>query len=155
MILDCAELAWAAGFFDGEGSTIVHTDASKPGYLRLETRVPQSGHGAGVPAALVRFRSAVGGIGTIVGPDKDDIYKWMSRGRLETIAVVAFLWTHLGPVKRGQANVAIRTFLGQYEVLAIVPRTGRHERRVFELLGAFTESSPDPQQLDFAWAAGF
>lgn len=155
VILDRVELAWASGFFDGEGSTIVHTDESKPGYLRLEVRVPQSGQGAGVPAALVRFQSAVGGMGSIVGPEKDDIYKWVSRGRLEAIAVVAFLWSHLGPVKRCQANEAIRAFLGQYGVSAIIPRTGRHERRVFELLGSFSESSPNPQQLDLAWAAGF
>jgi hypothetical protein len=153
--LDPAKLAWAAGFFDGEGSTIVHTDVSKPGYLRLEARVPQSGHGAGVPAALVRFQSAVGGLGSIVGPEKDDIYKWVSRGRLDALALVAFLWSHLGPVKRRQANEAMRAVVGQYETSTFIPRTGRHDRRIFELLSSFSESSPDPAQQDLAWAAGF
>jgi hypothetical protein len=153
--LDPLELAWAAGFFDGEGSTIVHRDESRPGYLRLELRVPQSGHGAGVPSALARFRNAVGDMGTIVGPDKRDIYNWVPGGRLEVIAVVAILWTHLGPVKRRQANEAIKAFLAQYEVTDIVPRAGRHERKVFELLASWSESSQDPRQIDLAWAAGF
>jgi hypothetical protein len=154
-VLDRAELAWAAGFFDGEGSTIVHADVSKPGYLRLETRVPQAGDGAGVPAALVRFQSAVGGIGSIVGPEKDGIYKWVSRGRAEAVGVVAFLWSHLGPVKRRQANEAMRAVVGQYETSTLIPRAGRHDRRIFELLSSFSESSPNPAQLDLAWAAGF
>ncbi|MDP9252727.1 MAG: hypothetical protein M3O80_06945 [Chloroflexota bacterium] len=154
-ILDRAELAWAAGFFDGEGSTIVHIDESRPGYLRLEVRVPQSGHGAGVPAALVRFQTAVGHMGRIVGPDKTDIYKWVSRGRLESIAVVAFLWSHIGPVKRQQANEAIKAFLTQYEVPGIAPRAADHEREIFDLLGLFREGRGDSRQLDLAWAAGF
>ena len=155
VVLDRAELAWAAGFFDGEGSTIVHTDKSRPGYLRLEVRVPQSGQGAVEPAVLLRFQTAAGGLGKIVGPEKDNIYKWVSRGRLESIAVVALLWTHIGPVKRRQANEAIKTFLAQYELSAISPRAGHHECRVFELLGSLVESPGDSRQLDLAWAAGF
>ena len=91
----------------------------------------------------------------IVGPEKDHIYKWASRGRLESIAVVAFLWSHIGPVKRRQANEAIKAFLAQYEASAISPRAAHHERRVFELLGFLVESPADSRQLDLAWAAGF
>lgn len=155
VVLDRAELAWAAGFFDGEGSTMVHSDESRPGYLRLEVSVPQSGHDTGIPALLVHFQAAVGGMGRIAGPERRDVYKWVSGGRLEAIAVVAFLWSHLGPVKRRQANDAIRAFLAQYEVPAMVARAGRHERRVLELARSFLESSPDPRHLDLAWAAGF
>jgi hypothetical protein len=155
VVLNGAELAWAAGFFDGEGSTMVHTDESRPGYLRLEMVVPQSGRGAGVPAALVRFHTALGAMGRIVGPEGGDIYKWVSAGRLEAIAVAAFLWNQLGPVKQRQANDAIRTFLAQYEGSGTVARVGRHESRVLELASTPIENASDARQLDLAWAAGF
>lgn len=139
VVLDLAELAWAAGFFDGEGSTMVHTDKSRPGYLRLEVVVPQSGHGRGVPPVLVRFQKAVGGLCRIVGPEARDIYKCVSGGRLEAMAIVALLWNQLGEVKRRQANEAIKTFMAQYESADFVARLGRHAGRVFELVGALTE----------------
>lgn len=154
-VLDRADLAWAAGFFDGEGSTMVHRDESRPGYLRLEVAVPQSGHGGGVPAVLVRFQKAVGGVCRIVGPEGRDMYKCVSSGRLEAMAIVAFLWNQLGDVKRRQANDAIKSFLAQYESTYLVARTGRHADRVFELLSPSTEHSMDTQQLERAWAAGF
>jgi hypothetical protein len=155
VVLDRAELAWAAGFFDGEGSTIVHTDKSRPGYLRLEVVVPQSGHGRGIPLVLVRFQQAVGGLCRIVGPEGRDIYKCVSGGRLEAMAIVALLWSQLGQVKRRQANEAIKTFVAQYESADFVARLGRHAGRVFELARALTEQGPDILQLDLAWAAGF
>ncbi len=154
-VLDQAELAWAAGFFDGEGSTMVHLDDSRPGYVRLEAAVPQSGRGSGIPATLVRFQTAVGGIGRIVGPDERDIYKWVSQGRLEALATQALLWKQLGGVKRHQANVAIKHFMAQYDSPDLVARTGRHERRVFELVRGAIPRANDPIQVERAWAAGF
>jgi hypothetical protein len=155
VVLDRTELAWAAGFFDGEGSTMVHTDKSRPGYLRLEVVVPQSGHGVGVPAVLFRFQRAVGGLCRIVGPEGRDMYKCVSGGRLEALAIVALLWDALGEVKRRQANDAIKTFLAQYESHSLIARTGRHANRVLELLTPSTRHDVDPQQLEAAWAAGF
>ena len=154
-ILDRAELAWAAGFFDGEGSTILHTDESRPGYLRLEVSVPQSGHDAGVPAVLIRFQKAVGGLCRIVGPEGRDIYKCVSSGRLEAMAIVALLWSQLGDVKRRQANDAIKRFLDQYEDADFSPRVGRHAHGVFDLVGGSTNDAFDLRRLEMAWAAGF
>jgi hypothetical protein len=154
VVLDRAEIAWAAGFFDGEGSTIVHTDKSRPGYLRLEVIVPQSGHGQGVPSVLVRFRNAVGGLCRIVGPEGRDIYKCVSGGRLEAMAVIALLWSQLGEVKRRQANEAIKTFVVQYEHADFAARVGRHAGKVFELIGPSIDQA-DLQRLEVAWAAGF
>lgn len=60
------ELAWAAGFFDGEGSTYV--DSSLQGnhyYPRLRLGVVQSGETFNPPQVLVRFQKAVGDIGSI------------------------------------------------------------------------------------------
>ena len=154
VVRDRAELAWAAGFFDGEGSTIVHTDESRPLYLRLEVAVPQAGHD-GLPAVLLRFQRAVGGLGRVVGPERDDLYKFMSSGRLEALAIVALLWDQLGQVKRAQANDAIRTFLDQYESGSAHARAGRHVRQVFALIEAPLIGSTDSCELELAWAAGF
>src|ERR1700687_802810 len=153
LVLDRAELAWAAGFFDGEGSTILHRDASRPGYLRLEVCVPQAGHDA-VPSVLVRYQRAVGGLGRIVGPERDDLYKWLSCGRLEAMAVVALLWDQLGQAKRRQANNAIRAFLSQYESKPSPPRFGRHADRVLEVVQSPCQIV-EATELDLAWAAGF
>src|SRR6266498_4651747 len=131
--LDNAKLAWAAGFFDGEGSTMVYAQDSRPGYLRLEVAVPQADHD-GVPTVLVRFQKAMGGLGRIVGPEADDLYKWVSGGRLEAMAAVALIWDHLGEVKRVQANDAIKRFLNQYESKASLARCGRHVAALFSLL---------------------
>jgi len=147
-------LAWAAGFFDGEGSTMVHADESRPGYFRLEVAVPQADHD-GVPAVLLRFQDAMGGLGRIVGPDADDLYKWTSRGRLEAMAVVALIWDYLGPVKRTQANNAMKRFLGQYESTPGLARSGRYVRAVLSVLDRRLGDPIDPRQLELAWAAGF
>src|SRR6266540_4363990 len=56
------ELAWAGGFFDGEGSTFVATRGHYP-----VIGISQSDDD-GIPAVLVRFREAVGGYGHINGP---------------------------------------------------------------------------------------
>jgi hypothetical protein len=84
--------------FDGEGSTMLHADKSRPGYLRLEVAVPQADHDR-VPTVLLRFRAAIGALGRIVGLEDDDLYKWLAGGRLEAMAMIALIWDHLGEVK--------------------------------------------------------
>jgi len=154
MVLDRTELAWAAGFFDGEGSTMVHTNELRPGYLRLEVVVPQVGHD-GLPAVLLRFQRAVGGLGRIGGPERDDLYECRSSMRLEALAIVALLWNDLGAVKRRQANEAIKAFLNQYESRTVEARGGRHVSRVFEVVETRLSEPSDSVQLELAWAAGF
>jgi hypothetical protein len=152
--LDRASLAWAAGFFDGEGSTMLHADKSRPGYLRLEVAVPQADHD-GVPTVLLRFQDAIGGLGRIVGPEDDDLYKWISRGRLEAMAVIALIWDQLGQVKRLQADAAIKRFLSQYESNPSLARSGRHVGAVFNVLNRDLTDAISTRQLELAWAAGF
>ena len=55
LVLDRAELAWAAGFFDGEGSTIARTLTSRPGYYQLNVTVPQAGRDGIPPVLMKRF----------------------------------------------------------------------------------------------------
>ncbi|HEV8228606.1 MAG TPA: hypothetical protein VGQ86_01515 [Candidatus Limnocylindria bacterium] len=152
MDLDPLDLAWAAGFFDGEGSTLVHSDVSRPGYLRLEVAVPQSGP-SGLPEVLTRFQAALGGLGYFTGPD-DKMYFWKSRGRAEAIAAIALLWPELGPVKRDQANDAIKTVLYQYESASYVPRSGRHVKRILDVVSG-APACADRAAIERAWAAGF
>lgn len=103
---DPLQIAWAAGFFDGEGSTIAYFPNKKSRYMRLQATVPQSGQGE-VPKVLVRFQAAMLGLGKIVGPNEHGIYVWKSRGLEETQATIAMLWKYLGHVKRAQASAAM------------------------------------------------
>ncbi len=73
--IDPLALAWAAGFFDGEGSTIVHEP--RPGYLRLTVSVPQWG-GARPPEVLFRFKEAMLGLGEIEPQNNEGMWAWRS-----------------------------------------------------------------------------
>lgn len=149
--IDPAELAWAAGFFDGEGSTFARTEASRPGYRRLNVAVPQSG-GASVPDALKRFQAAMLGMGTI-GKPRLGIYQWRAIDFTQAHATIGLLWPELGEVKRIQAAAAIRIVDDQY-------RSGRYRaspgRRRPALPGTPADRSRSVRRdLDLAWAAGF
>jgi hypothetical protein len=151
--LDPLELAWAAGFFDGEGTTCIHRDATRPGYLRLDTSVPQAGTTA-IPDVLTRFGAAVGGLGRYGGPTADGTYCWQARGRVEAFTTIALIWTWLGEVKRRQANAAIRDLLDHYERASFESRPGRHQREVNEILALIPDLISSPE-TDRAWCAGF
>src|SRR5256885_8714165 len=92
------ELAWAAGFFDGEGW--VGTG------LRSGRRYPRLAVAQKDRRALERFQAAVS-VGHIHGPNphghKNPLYQYETNGCHRVRAVIAMLWTWLGPVKRAQA----------------------------------------------------
>jgi hypothetical protein len=83
------ELAWAAGFFDGEGSTYLGTVSHRKDWNRLTLGVSQVEL---VP--LERFRAAVG-LGRI------------TCSGFPAKAVLKLLWLHLTDVKRAQAQRAM------------------------------------------------
>lgn len=108
---DRDELAWAGGFFDGEGSTFV---VQRSQYVAIG--ISQSDR-EGLPAVLTRFRSAVGGIGIMTGPihvktpaGGDAETKWIYNafGHEMAQAVIAQIWPWLGSVKREQARRALK-----------------------------------------------
>lgn len=107
------ELAWSAGFFDGEGCTMLRRDR-RP---NDPTRKPTLNVGIAINQidrrVLDRFLEAVG-TGTIRGPYKTpggrDQWRYVADGHARVTAVVAFLWPWLGEVKREQA----RRVLGDY-----------------------------------------
>lgn len=152
--IDPLQLAWAAGFFDGEGSTFVSHRADRPGYLRFDVTVPQCGHER-LPEVLLRFQAAVVGLGTITGPDDNDMYFWRANGFQECQSTVALLWPYLGTVKRAQASAAMRALSSQYRSGAFRPRPPRKRRVVHRVHDSTMLIDATPQEIELAWAAGF
>lgn len=93
------ELAWAAGFFDGEGCTV---QRHIKGNVYPALSVSQVER-----APLERFQRAVGGLGTIgkayqYGRMKNSIQHWHVSSFTEVQAVIAMLWGFLCQPKRDQ-----------------------------------------------------
>lgn len=107
------QLAWAAGFFDGEGSVIA--SRRRDGYVRVAISLPQidDPDRPGEPAvALFRFRDAVGGLGTFYRKPPSGLgkrYGWtyFAASFEHSQAIVAMLWEWLSPRKREQALQAL------------------------------------------------
>lgn len=100
------ELAWAAGFFDGEG----YVGTSKSGrYLNIRCAIGQSYS----PETLYRFLSAVG-VGKVVGPFKranrehGDYWIWRCSGTNQSKAVFDKLLPFLSGPKTEQYYRAVR-----------------------------------------------
>jgi len=151
---DPLQIAWAAGFFDGEGSTIAYQPNKGSRYLRLQATVPQSGHGE-VPEVLHRFRAAMLGMGKIAGPNEYGVYVWRTRAFEETQASIALLWAYLGPVKRAQATAAIREVLDGYRSGRLKARRTDGPRDGHVGHSATGSATPSADDLERAWAAGF
>jgi hypothetical protein len=107
-IPDREELAWAAGFFDGEGC-FSFAERARYGVATIGQTDVQ---------ALERFRHAVG-VGTIYGPydykypgrmSKRPWWNDRAHRREHLQAIVTMLWFKLGPIKRQQALVVLRSY---------------------------------------------
>lgn len=149
--LDFARLAWAAGFFDGEGTTIARSDARRPDYFQLEVSVPQSGPD-GVPEVMRKFQDAMLGVGRIDPQPGGLMHKWCAGGRATAELSLALMWPWLGPVKRAQAVGAIDVVDRQYTEGRRRARPGRYRPT---LVAHEIVSRGDARSLELAWAAGF
>ena len=100
------DVAWAAGIFDGEGST--STYLTKPNRIpRRQMAVSQGGSPGSKPTVLVRFCDIVR-VGNITGP-YDGLYYWKITKKDDVDIVGAMLWRYLSRQKRQQfAAAAIR-----------------------------------------------
>src|SRR5438132_13522649 len=76
--IDREKLAWAAGFFDGEGTTFAKSTTERPGYHQLSVSVPQAG--STTPVVLERFRDSVLGMVRIAPPSSDRAHNWRATG---------------------------------------------------------------------------
>lgn len=107
------ELAWAAGFFDGEGTSFFYKQ-SKGDYPYITASIHQSGGEAG-KALLERFRN-ITHLGKVTGPYRYGKPTWQPRhhwtcyGFEQVQALMAMLWTFLGTTKRQQFNATFLKF---------------------------------------------
>lgn len=96
------ELAWAAGFYDGEGST---TSRHANGYVGIMVKQVE-------PDVLSRFRDSLG-LGKVYGPyegvgKRKPYWAFTVTGFEYVQAAIALMWVWLGPTKRLQATLALR-----------------------------------------------
>jgi hypothetical protein len=126
-IPDREELAWAGGFFCGEGCAYVQTNTpslkfKRPrSYKRGRVCVSQTTNDANiVPEVLTRFHNAIGGLGHISGPfqpktsKSKPYYSWGSNHFHEVQAIVAMLWPWLSHQKREAARVAMAASVEEF-----------------------------------------
>src|ERR1700704_6344867 len=101
--MDRHELAWAAGFFDGEGW------AGRKRPRGVGAQIHQADND-GVPSALTRFQAALDGLGRIAGPvrkpDRRDLYRWVVSSKGDVQLLVQLLRPWLGSVKLLQLAAA-------------------------------------------------
>ncbi|OLC54315.1 MAG: hypothetical protein AUH85_12000 [Chloroflexi bacterium 13_1_40CM_4_68_4] len=114
-------LAWAAGFFDGEGW------ANATGSRRRRAKQPQAKINQAsadvVPEVLVRFRDAVG-VGRIGGPElkenRQPLYRWVASSRGYIARTFDLLRPWLGVVKRAEFARALGTSAGGDPIATVV-----------------------------------
>ena len=153
MPLDQELLAWAAGFFDGEGSTIARAYSRRPDYFQLEVSVPQSGP-SGEPEVLRKFQMSMLGVGKIYPQHRDAMYKWSACGRIGSELTLALMWPWLGEVKRAQAATAAAIVASSYESGRF--RRGRaRQTPTFVPHSARETGSSEESRCELSWAAGF
>lgn len=103
--MDREELAWAAGFFDGEGNTNTYDTRITGGRLAVQLKVAQIHR-----ETLERFQRIVPGGGRVYGPylrPANDQFQFKVSGFEGVQAIIAQLWPWLTPVKRDQATEAL------------------------------------------------
>lgn len=129
--MDQYELAWAAGFFDGEGWAGLTSQAGRRA-RQPHAQINQADV-SGVPVVLRRFQIAVEGIGGIHGPTKiegrRDLYRWELSSQAGATHLLELLAPWLGSRKLGQVALAAR-------------------------VRAPSAAMPTKDQVWWAWAAG-
>lgn len=131
------EVAWAAGFFDAEGTASSSKRLDRPSRER-QMAVYQGGRYE-IPEALLRFQRAVGGRGNITGPYRERLFHWSTKKHSAFDEVMSLLWPWLSECKRAQLQRATEG-AGRMMPLGCV------------------STGPTPQRsrtTELAWVAGF
>lgn len=113
--LDTHEIAWAAGFFDGEGWTSLVVQNRKFGGKTRSLCVGVSQH-LNNRYVVDRFNASIGGLGKIYEYEKFNL-KCSNFHHVQF--VLALLWKYLSPAKKQQARAVLIRYL------AVKPRAGR------------------------------
>ena len=124
--------AWAAGFYDGEGSLYLLDHRTHEGYRFAEMRITQ-GSLSRMPEVLERF-GAIAGRGRLYGPYQQrdanlDVYRWNLSGRAAIESTLSDMWPWLGPVKRAQAERVLGVLRGQLQLPRGNPAWGNRKTR--------------------------
>jgi hypothetical protein len=111
------ELAWASGFFDGEGCTYLEKHRTHADYFVPRLYVPQASE-VSIAPELLRLKAAVADLGTISGVRRDKANrKPYRRWRVFTPTAVQLglhlLWPFIGDVKRSQARLVMQVIHSQ------------------------------------------
>lgn len=109
--------AWAAGLFDGDGSTCFAKHRTHIGYRTADAAITQSSS-QGVPEVLTRFRSVVGAVGRVYGPyaageNWEPVYRYKALRLADVEQVIRTIWPWLGSVKRAQAMCVLAVVKSQ------------------------------------------
>lgn len=129
--MDRTELAWAAGLFDGDGSTCLAKHRTQEGHVTAEVSITQASS-CGLPEALTRFREVMGGVGRTYGPyagrgHAEPIYRYKALRFTDADHVLRSLWPWLGSVKRIQAAFVMATVAAQPHLPRGNPAWGSHK----------------------------
>jgi len=131
------EVAWAAGFFDAEGTASSSQRLDRPSRER-QMAVYQGGHDE-IPEALLRFQRAVGGRGNITGPYRERLFHWTTKKHTAFDEVMTMLWPWLSESKRAQLQRA----------------TEGAGRRMPLACGSTVLVAEPSRTSELAWVAGF
>jgi len=94
------DLAWAAGFFDGEGTTTT-LNAKRDKYVYLRCSIAQKN-----VELLNKFKEVVG-VGSIYKSNTREVYNWNCYKYEEVIQILNALWPYLGEQKKQQAITSL------------------------------------------------
>lgn len=108
------DVAWAAGFFDGEGCTNYHVQKKRDGTPRPKGNI-QITVGQKEPLLLQRFQEAIGGVGHIYqriqySYNNHPVWTLQIQRTDDVLHTIRVLWPFLGFHKRAQALKALRKF---------------------------------------------
>jgi hypothetical protein len=112
--LERESLAWAAGFFDGEGGTYLQKNGTQVALV-----VGQAGEIDAPPGVLVKLKEALGGLGQVYGPyrladpRRRPKWSWQLHTFERCQAVIAMIWPWLSDVKKKQAVRVLRIVRGR------------------------------------------
>ena len=90
------DYAWAAGFFDGEGTTsVLAAKRDRHEYVRMSIAQKDN-------STLERFRN-IFNLGRIYKSKTRDIYNWNNYKKEDVITVLNKMWPYLSEIKKIQA----------------------------------------------------
>ena len=111
--MDEHELAWAAGFFDGDGWAASIRNGKRSS-RRPMAQINQA-DANGVPEVLTRFRDAVR-VGRVAGPKveegREDLYWWVASSHGDVRRTGELIGPWLSSEKRGQFHAAVGLAFG-------------------------------------------